>query len=178
LLRCMSPLGTKGELRPSGNYGRNRRDFCRGSRPGRTRSVDPYSDNPSRLPFYSLSRYGETTSRVSLLRHDVKSSARAPPSKYPLLKQAEVVAFHELKTSSKIWFYPAIEVFEPIRQHSAALPQCLVCGQYVLVLETLDDHEKHCQFRCFVHKTTAGACKCHSRQKAWSGSSWHRAARL
>jgi hypothetical protein len=33
--------GTEGELRPSGSYGRNRRDFCRGSQAGRTRSDDP-----------------------------------------------------------------------------------------------------------------------------------------
>jgi hypothetical protein len=36
-----SGIGTEGELRPSGNYGRNLRDFCRGSQAGSTRSVDP-----------------------------------------------------------------------------------------------------------------------------------------
>jgi hypothetical protein len=36
----MSESGTKGELRPSERYGRNRRDFCRGSKAGSTRSVD------------------------------------------------------------------------------------------------------------------------------------------
>jgi ABC transporter substrate binding protein len=36
-----SGTGTEGELRPSGSYGRNRRDFCRGSQAGSTRSVDP-----------------------------------------------------------------------------------------------------------------------------------------
>jgi hypothetical protein len=41
LARAMSPIGTEGELRPSGRYGRNRRDFCRGSQAGSTRSVDP-----------------------------------------------------------------------------------------------------------------------------------------
>jgi hypothetical protein len=39
--RGMSPDGTEGDLRPSGNHGRNRRDFCRGSRLGNTRSIDP-----------------------------------------------------------------------------------------------------------------------------------------
>jgi hypothetical protein len=47
--------------------------------------------------------------------YDLKGNPRAPPPKYPLLKQAEVVTFHKLKTSSKIRLYPAIEVFEPIR---------------------------------------------------------------
>jgi hypothetical protein len=37
----MHPIGTEGELRPSGSYGRNRRDFCCSSEAGRTRSVDP-----------------------------------------------------------------------------------------------------------------------------------------
>jgi Major Facilitator Superfamily len=41
LLRCLSQVLAEGELRPSGNYGRNRRDFCRGSQSGRTRSIDP-----------------------------------------------------------------------------------------------------------------------------------------
>jgi hypothetical protein len=80
--------------------------------------------------------------------HYLKCSARPPPSKYPLLKQAEVIAFHELKTSTKIRLDPAINVLEPIRQHPAAFPEFLVCGQHVLILETLDDHEKHCQLRC------------------------------
>jgi hypothetical protein len=42
LLLCRSSVvGTEGELRPSGSYGRNRRDFCRGSQAVGTRSVDP-----------------------------------------------------------------------------------------------------------------------------------------
>jgi len=61
-------------------------------------------------------------------RYDFKSSTRASPSKYPFLKQTKIVAFHKLKTSRKIRFYPAIEVFEPSRQHSAAFKQCLVRG--------------------------------------------------
>jgi MFS family permease len=39
--RCSSLAGTEGELRPLGSSGRNRRDFCRGSRVGSTRSIDP-----------------------------------------------------------------------------------------------------------------------------------------
>jgi hypothetical protein len=69
--------------------------------------------------------------------HYLKCSARPPPSKYPLLKQAEVIAFHELKTSTKIRLDPAINVLEPVRQHPAAFPEFLVCGQHVLILETL-----------------------------------------
>jgi cyclohexyl-isocyanide hydratase len=44
-----STHGTEGELRPSGSYGRNRRDFCRDSQPGRTRSVDPERTQRDRL---------------------------------------------------------------------------------------------------------------------------------
>jgi hypothetical protein len=84
--------------------------------------------------------------------HDLEGRAGAAPSKYPLLKEAKVVTFHELKTSSEIRFYPAIEVFEPIGQHPAAFAKGLVRGQHVLILETLDDHEKHCRLRCFIQK--------------------------
>src|SRR5215470_10103168 len=77
--------------------------------------------------------------------HDLKRRARPAPSKDPLLNQAEVVAFHELKTSSKIRFDPAVDVFEPVRQHPATFPEPLVCRQHVLVIETLDDHKKHWQ---------------------------------
>jgi hypothetical protein len=46
LIDGMSAIGTEGELRSSGGYGRNRRDFCRGSQAvgtlvltGSTRSI-------------------------------------------------------------------------------------------------------------------------------------------
>src|SRR5262249_39359707 len=80
-------------------------------------------------------------------RHDLERGARPSPSQDPLLEQTKVVAFHELKTSSKIRFDPTVDVFEPVRQHATAFLQSLVCGQHVLVLETLDDHEKHVRLR-------------------------------
>jgi hypothetical protein len=43
----MSPLGTEGELRASGGYGRNLRDFCRSSQAGSTRSIDPNRQSES-----------------------------------------------------------------------------------------------------------------------------------
>jgi len=41
----------------------------------------------------------------------------------------------------------ASSIHEPIRQCPALLPQLLVRGQHVLVLEVLYDHEKHFEFR-------------------------------
>jgi hypothetical protein len=43
-------------------------------------------------------------------RDNLDRSAGAPPLKDPLLKEAEVIALHELKTPRKVGFNPAIYV--------------------------------------------------------------------
>jgi hypothetical protein len=48
-----------------------------------------------------------------------------------------------LKASGKIRFYPAINIFEPVRHHPAVMLEFLVDRQHILVLKALDDHEKH-----------------------------------
>jgi hypothetical protein len=53
----MTACGTEGDLRPSGNYGRNRRDFCRGSQAVGTRSGPSAAQSQCYWTIKSTQRY-------------------------------------------------------------------------------------------------------------------------
>src|SRR5579871_1695915 len=75
--------------------------------------------------------------------HDLQADTTVPPIQCPLLDQAQVVALHKLKAAVEIRLDPAADIFQPVRRHTAALAEALIDGDGVLVLEALDDHEKH-----------------------------------
>src|SRR5262249_4600785 len=90
-------------------------------------------------------------------RHDFKGRARAAPFEYPCLQQPQIVTLHKLKAATEVRLYPAIDVVEAFREHSAFVADALVDRQHVSVPEPLDDHEQH----------SATPDRCLSEQKPW-----------
>jgi hypothetical protein len=77
----MTAVGTEGELRPSGSYGRNRSDFCHGSRVGSTRSIDPeLPSSPEELD-PGGSYQVNTNARCSNVRRQSNSLRAVDPEK-------------------------------------------------------------------------------------------------
>jgi hypothetical protein len=76
-----SGSGTEGELRPLGSYGRNRSDFCHGSRVGSTRSIDPeLPSSPEELD-PGGSYQVNTNARCSNVRRQSNSLRAVDPEK-------------------------------------------------------------------------------------------------
>jgi hypothetical protein len=74
-------------------------------------------------------------------RHELESRSEATPSQHPLLQQPQVVALHELKTSSKIRLHPTVDVSQAIGKPPTIVAKSSVDWNHVVVLESLDDHE-------------------------------------
>src|SRR5882724_2367873 len=67
------------------------------------------------------------------------------PVRDPLLKQACVVAFHDLEAAIEIHLDPARDVFETVGRHPALIAEAPVDRFGVAVAEPLDHHELHRQ---------------------------------
>jgi hypothetical protein len=75
--------------------------------------------------------------------NDLETHARAAALEDPLLKQAQIVAFHELEAAIEVRLDPAAEIFQAFGKDDARVADTPVDGHGVAILEPLDDHEQH-----------------------------------
>jgi hypothetical protein len=65
------------------------------------------------------------------------------PLRDPLLKESDVVAFHQLETTTEVSRDPAVHKRQTVGHEPTLLAEPLVYGFTVLVPELLDHHEQH-----------------------------------
>src|SRR5260370_32487164 len=75
--------------------------------------------------------------------HDLECHSQALTVQDPLLKQPQIVAFHQLKAAVEVGLDPAPDISQPFGEFDPGIAHPLVDRDRVPVLETLDHHEEH-----------------------------------
>src|SRR4051812_3475951 len=93
------------------------------------------------------------------------------PVSDPLLEEAHVIALHQLKTPLVVLFHPAIDVFQPFRQHASLLSKPAIdrCG--VVIPKPFDHHVEHRESSSYPADPLPSLSPAMSRRIAWTSAS-------
>src|SRR4051812_44148634 len=70
---------------------------------------------------------------------------------HPLLKQAQIIALHQLKAAIEVRLDPAADIAQPIRQGSPTLLNSAIDRDRIAILESFDHHKQHTASAAFLN---------------------------
>src|SRR5262245_31152658 len=65
------------------------------------------------------------------------------PVRHPLIKEAAILALHDLETASQVVGHPAADVFKSVRHHPASISEAPIHRGWIPAVKGFNDHVHH-----------------------------------